>query len=459
MRRLFTAKFTLPLLGLIGLIASIAIVKLQPKMAHSVQARSSTPVHFISLQQHQLSPQIVGFGTVEPDLNLQAKAEISGRIIYQHPRLKKGEILPKGTVLLKIDYKDYDLQIKQSEADLLANKASLKEGRLNIANNQLDLKIAIEKLTVREREYARLQKLRKSGSISQSSLEAERQNILQLQQEVQQLKNKKSVLPSNLQVTKAQLAIAQARLAQSRRDLQRTSITLPFNGRISAVHTSLDQFVATGAPLFDASGLDKVVINAQFPIDQFGVFIKGLYADLVSIPVAKKGLKVNTILASLGLKARAEITSGNFQTWSATVERITDNLDPQSRTVGVVVSIQGNYQDLRPGIKPPLLSGMHMRVTLLGAATEVMVLPRFLLNRFVHNRNQVYRVSADNTLESVALSTLQMQNNIVLLKQGLQPGDKIITSDVFPAVEGMQLSPSVDNATEKQLAAWIKAAQ
>ena len=43
-------------------------------------------------------------------------AEVSGKIVDIHPRLKKGAILPKGAVLLRIDSTDYLLTIAQSMA-------------------------------------------------------------------------------------------------------------------------------------------------------------------------------------------------------------------------------------------------------------------------------------------------------------------------------------------------------
>ncbi len=60
-----------------------------------------------------------------------------GRVTYVHPELKRGAILSKETVLLRIDDRDYRLALTQAEADMLANQASVKEMELTIENNKL----------------------------------------------------------------------------------------------------------------------------------------------------------------------------------------------------------------------------------------------------------------------------------------------------------------------------------
>ena len=450
MQNFFKTKWALPSIVAVGVLLLVAIVKLQPAMKHDIQARPSVPVSYIEVQQQPIKPQIVGFGTVKPDLNLQAKAEVTGRITYINPGLKKGEIFAADTLLLQIDDKDYQLQLKQAEADVLASQANLKEMELTIENNKLELKLAKEKLKVRDSEYSRLNKLRKSGSVSQSKLDAEKQNLLQQQQEVQQLINKQTTLPSDLEVMKAQLAIAESKLERSQRDLERCEIRIPFNGRISDVFAELDQYVATGTQLFNASGLEKIVINAQFPMDQFSLFAKGFQRDKIQLANLQNFSSMTDVLASLGLTAKVELASGNFAAWPAKVERFSDDLDPQSRTIGVTVSVVGNYRNIEPGKKPPLLEGMYMKVSLLGAEADFIPLPRFAIRE-----KQVYRVAVDNTLERVNLSQVQMQGNLALVNQSIQSGDKIITSDLFPAVAGMALTPMLDEVSQQQMQTWL----
>jgi len=456
-KELMKTKFALPIIGLCGLILMILIIKLQPSLKHEKTSGLAVPVNYIQVKTNLIKPEIIGFGIIKPDMKLQAKAEVSGRITYIHPQLKKGEMFFKDTLLLIIDDKDYLLQLKQAQADLLANKANLQEMKLTIENNELELLLALEKLQVRETEYARMLKLNKTGVVSKSTLNGEKQNLLKQKQEVQQLNNKKTTLPSTLAVIKAQLEISQAKLEKSQRDLDRTQIHMPFNGRISYVYTELNQYVTAGGlssagQLFDAFSLSKIIINAQFPLEQFRLFATNFniqaFAKKENVP------SMTDVLQSLGLTVMVKDPSGKFDAWSATVERFSDNLDAKSRTVGLMVSVSDSYKKVRPGSKPPLLEGMYMEVVLSGRERKMLVLPRFAL----HNK-QIFTIDHNSQLQRISLNDMQYRGDLLLLepsdKGSIKAKDKIITSDVFPAVNGMKVNASYDQVTAKQMQQWL----
>ena len=158
-------KFAFPIIAISGLVVMVLIVKLQPDMEHKPAASLITPVNYIKVGSHLIKPEIIGYGVIKPDMTLQAKAEVSGRITYIHPKLKKGEIFSQDTLLLIIDDKDYLLQLKQAQADLLVNKANLQEMTLTINNNELELSLALEKLQVSNTECARMLKLSQTGVV------------------------------------------------------------------------------------------------------------------------------------------------------------------------------------------------------------------------------------------------------------------------------------------------------
>jgi len=460
-KALLTTKFVLPIIAVIGLIIMMLIVKLQPNLKHEPATSLITPVNYVEVQSHIISPQIIGFGVIKPDVSLQAKAEVSGRITYIHPKLKKGEIFDKDTLLLTIDDKDYLLQLKQAQADLLVNKANLQEMTLTIANNKLELDLALEKLSVSETEYARMLQLNKTGVVSKSSLNAEKQNLLRQKQEVQQLENKKTTLPSTLEVMKAQLDISKAKLEKSQRDLGRTQISMPFNGRISEVYTELNQYVtaggvATAGQLFDAFSLNKVIINAQFPLAQFRLFAQNFNTNTNTNTIAnnENSPSMKEVLQSLGLSVMVEDPSGIFKPWTAKVERFSDNLDAKSRTVGIMVSVTDSYKNILPGTRPPLLEGMYMKVVLSGKPKEMLAIPRYTLHG-----NEIFVIDKQHKLNRVNLDKLQYHGDLLLIDPAtssvIKPQDKVITSDVFPAVNNMRVSPILDDNVTKQMALWL----
>ena len=449
-------KWSLPVIAGLSVLITVIIVKSQPEMKHNSQHEVAVPVSVIKVEQHSLRPAITGYGTVKPDLDLQAMAEVTGRVTYVHPELKKGAILTKDTVVVTIDDKDYQLALKQAQADLLAAEANLKEMELTIDNNKLELKLANEKLKVRQAELARLVKLRKSGTVSQSQLDQEKQTMLVQQQEVQKLENQRTTLPSELEVLKAKIAIANAKVEQSERDLARTNIVLPFTGRISTVEVEKDQYIAKGSKMFSAVGMDKITINAQFPIDQFGRFIAGLESKKLNFDKPGNIPVMSQLLEQLGLTATVEVAGESYKGWQAKVERFSDDLDAQSRTVGAIVSVQGSYNQIEPGVRPPLLEGMYMKVTLKGKPREFLALPRFAMHE-----QQVFKLGENSTLTRISIDNILLQDSLALVESNSQltAGDQIIVSDVFPAVSGMKVEPIVDAKTSQAVMDWLERAK
>ncbi|MDQ7048111.1 MAG: hypothetical protein Q9M92_00670 [Enterobacterales bacterium] len=446
------SKKALPVIAIVGVLVLVIIIKSSPSMQHKKAKRASVAVSFINLVQTNIRPEIIGYGSVEADTKLQSKVEVTGRVTYVHPLLKKGGLLEKDTLLVKIDDKDYQLQLRQAEADLLANKANLKEMELNIENNELELELSKAKLKVKQKEYKRLKKLAKNGAVSRSSLDAESRNLLQQKQEVQQLLNKQTILPSTLEVMKAQLAIAESKLEKSQRDLARTSIVIPFTGRINRVYVEQDQFVQTGAPLFDASALDKMIVNAQFPMSQFSRFVSNYSGPEFQPEQISTKNSMSQILSSFGLSAMLSEAGGQFKQWQGQVERFSDDLDPKSRTVGVIVSVEGSYKNIKPGERPPLLEGMYMKVFIQGAKVNSFVFPKFAIHE-----GTIYLIDPQNKLKRVSVNSRDFQGDLVLIRPedakivGLKAGDKIITSDLFPAVSGMDVTPLLDQDAEELL--------
>ncbi|MDC9729045.1 MAG: hypothetical protein PSN04_06925, partial [Methyloprofundus sp.] len=171
-----------PIALLSCLIIAIALVKLQPKMQHEPSAALITPVNAIEVKAYTVRPTITGFGTVEPDILLESKAEVAGKITYVHPQLRNGAILQKDTVIIRIEQEDYQQALQQAEANVASNRAKFREIELQKSNLKSDLTIVHKKLKLAKVELSRIQSLVKKQSISKSSRDNQQVKVLQLQQ-------------------------------------------------------------------------------------------------------------------------------------------------------------------------------------------------------------------------------------------------------------------------------------
>ena len=126
-------------------------------------------------------------------------------------------------------------------------------------------------------------------------------------------------------------------------------------------------------------------------------------------------------------------------------------MDPASRTLGVVVSVDQPYEQIQPGKKPPLMAGMYAEIKLQGKARNFYLIPRDALHE-----GELFFCNKDDQLERRSIQPRLLQGNLVLFENGIQSGEKIIVSDLFPAIPGMQLKPILDQEKQKWLKKWTE---
>jgi multidrug efflux system membrane fusion protein len=446
--------WALPLMILIGVAITVVIVKTRPAMEHRPEIRQGAPVTTLALEQHSVRPRALGYGEVTPDVLLEMRAEVSGRVVYRDPQLKKGNLLPAGRLVLRIDANDYQLALKKALATLVQSRANLAEQTLAQEDAELDLQLAQQQLLLAESASARFEKLLSKGSIAQSAADTQRSSLLQTRQEVASLQNRLDAMPYNTEVLQAQIAIAESERETQQRNLERTEIRLPFDARITGVSTEAEQFVSQGAPLFTAQTVDKVLINAQFSLSQMRLLARGFELGPDTLQQLLAGdAEADFMIQRLGLTASVRLVGNGQQvSWDAQVERISNDLDPVSRTVGVIVGISNPYQQIQPGIRPPLLEGMYMEIELRGRAQPYWVVPRNVLHE-----GELYVVDDQQALKRLPVSGyLQKQMLLLDLSAPLSAGVTVITSDLFPAVEGMLLTPTDDTNIQAEIMTWLE---
>jgi multidrug efflux pump subunit AcrA (membrane-fusion protein) len=107
------------------------------------------------------------------------------------------------------------------------------------------------------------------------------------------------------------------------------------------------------------------------------------------------------------------------------------------------VEVNNPYKDVQPGVKPPLVKGMFVEVEIRGKpVADQLVIPRSALDN-----QHVYVADAYNRLERRAVQTKPGGASFVIVQSGLQAGERVVISDVSPAISGMLLEPVVDNET------------
>ena len=162
---------------------------------------------------------------------------------------------------------------------------------------------------------------------------------------VQNLENTIALLP-------IQRSLQQAKITQAERDLANTTLTAPFNMRVTGLAIETHQFVSIGQTLLAGDSVERVEIIAHVAM-----------ADLRNLFVGQQpnlSANINTITNNLaeltGFKpvVKMDVGNGLMAEWEAEFVRISDSVDPQTRTMGIVVAVDRPMQKIIPGVRPPL---------------------------------------------------------------------------------------------------------
>jgi multidrug efflux pump subunit AcrA (membrane-fusion protein) len=115
--------------------------------------------------------------------------------------------------------------------------------------------------------------------------------------------------------------------------------------------------------------------------------------------------------------------------------------------MGFIIEVDNPYKNVQPGVRPPLVKGMFVEVELKGnPSSGNLVIPR----SSVHNQH-AYVVNDQKRLERRLVTTELSGSSYVVVKEGLIAGEKVVVSDLSPAIDGMLLEPVIDTDMSERI--------
>jgi multidrug efflux system membrane fusion protein len=229
------------LLGaLVSLIALIAVVMTGVLVMRRTEERPSTYDAYIQAYIVNLAP------------------EVSGRIVELNVR--DNQQVQRDEVLFRIDPRPYQLRVDQARAALQALEAQLAVSTSEVASQTSGAEAAASGISAAETQLAlttstlnRLQPLVRRGFVSAEQVDEARAAKDTAQIGVERARQTAAQARQAIASTKpieAQLDGARATLALAERDLNKTAVRSPSNGRVTALQVAAGEFANAGHPLF-----------------------------------------------------------------------------------------------------------------------------------------------------------------------------------------------------------------
>jgi multidrug efflux system membrane fusion protein len=378
-------KFLLPfsiVVGGFGLAA--VIIATGPELEHVPPPSNAPLIRVWEAHPQTVQMSSITHGSVLPRTESDLIPEVSGRVVSMSPSLVSGGFFKKGDVLLEIDPLDYEVALEQARAALASSKSEVTNAR-KAHERQLDL------------------------AKKQSTSESQRDDAL-----------------NRMQFAEAAEREARARLSRAERDIERTRITAPFEGRVRSERVDVGQFITRGASVASIYSTDFAEV--RLPIHDEELAFLELPLDGIDQGSAPMPRAI--------LRARF---AGKEHQWEGLIVRTEGELDPQTRMVTVVAQVEAPYKT-REG-RPPLAVGLFVEAEIVGrVATDVYIVPRSALQA----NNQVYIINADNELVFRDVDILRLVDEDVYIRAGLESGEIVCLSTLSSAIEGMTVRPVVD---------------
>jgi len=325
--------------------------------------------------------QISSNGTTTPFTQTVLTAEVGGEVIYRSKKFAEGASVIEGEILAKID--DTDLQLQY------------KNALLQLANAEVQYSLQLAEAEVAKEAWDKI------GDGAASDLTLKKPQLKQAE---------------------AFLEVAKAQVSSAAKKLNKTEIIAPYAGRIQNVNIDLGTTIIPGQP-----------VGAMYTSSEIEITLAVKDNDLQFLSIPMDGRKLNkSEQASVVIES---FYKGKTQSWKGKLERVDGVIDPVTRMINLIAVFKNDFIE---SDKPNLPIGLFVEAKIDGITLKnIFEIP---INS-ISVDNEVYIVDKDNQLELRELTILKKYSEFVIIKDGLKAGERIVTSKLSTASNGIKVNP------------------
>ena len=356
----------------VSIIIFVLMIRLRPEAKFEEPKIIPQLVETMVAYPSEVGAKISSQGTIRPEHEIFVTSELSGKVTWVSKNFLDGAGFQIGDTLMKIEKRDYELA-------LISTESSLFQARLALEREEAEANLA-------SIEWKRV------GKGDASSLTLREPQLAQ---------------------ARAVLAAAEAAYEQSKRNLERTSIIAPFDGRVRK------KMVDLGTNLIPGSRLADIYATASFevrlPIADKDIPFLGIPLDGTSIdPANRPEVRLSTSYGGDELNTKGSIV------------RSQSEIDPKTRMISVIATIP--ISNANSGFKV----GMFVNAEINGLSFPgVTVVPRSAV------KDNMIWVVIDEKLRRKSVEVIRFEKDFAFISDGLNKNDRILITRLSSYVDGM----------------------
>lgn len=344
----------------------------------AVQAPEPTAVEVAPAQVADVQETLDLVGAIKAKFEATVRSEYTGTLSDVY--ITEWVTVKKGDALARLDLRDTEARIAQSQAEVASARADL-----------LSVKAQAERA---QRDYERLAQLKKEEIISAQALDAASQQ--------------RDTAAAQVQAAQARMTAAEEGMRQSQIKKTKSLLVAPMDGVVANRHANVGQFVdnmGQGEPLFRI--VDNRVLDVTLTVPA---------TDLGKVRI---GQDVQFVTDFLPGKA-----------FTAKVTHINPAADPSTRSVSVVAEIENTTGELRDGLF------VKARIV-VGQRQGVLQIPRAALLPTAQGQGgvELFVVQGGKAVKRV-VQTGRESIETVEVSAGLKAGEHVVTRGGFMLQDG-----------------------
>lgn len=374
-------KIIAPVAVLAASVGAFALLQIsRPEPDKNDEGPRPTTVYTAVVIEQPTQLEVITQGEVRSRTEIDLIAQVGGRVVEVSREFVEGGRVEPGVPLLQIDDTDYRLALSQAEARLAQAELAVQQ-------------------SLADQDVARRQ-LRNDPTASDLALK------------------KPQVAQAH-----AQREAARAGLEQARLNLQRTSVALPFHGRVADTRVDVGQFISPGTPLGRVFGIERVEV--RLPLNDKQLASLGLP---IGYSADEDGGLPVTFTAQV---------AGKQHRWLGKLVRLDASVDPQTRMLYAIAEVADPYGSAVSDEGMPMAVGLFVEAAIVGRRLDkAAIIPAGALRA----GDTVFLVDQDGRLEVRQVEVANATNRRAIVSAGLSAGERVVVSAIRNPVQGMALN-------------------
>lgn len=456
-------KIVMPLVILgAGIGIFVILGKGQQESRNDVSLTGPIVVRVAEVEEHGDELNLRVDGVAVPYREVELSAEVGGLISAKSPQLEAGEFITGGSPLVRIDPRDYELEVRRLTSMVQQAAADLVELDQELANNRELLELADKEVVLQSREYDRLQMLVGRGVVTQSEVERAEQAVLTARHAKVTRENQLNLLAKRRTRLESGLELAQSQLEKAELDVARTTVSSPVDGVVVREAVEVGAFVERGRSLATIEDTSRVEVRCSLEMDDL-YWIWDQQATPLPTPSQSIAAGYHLPPTEVSIEYRLSGHDTLIYRWRGTLSRFDGiGVDEQTRLVPVRVMVDDpravTVIDARTGQQLPRATGPRALVRGMFVSVVIHARPTSRIVRVPDNAlrpgQQILRVRDGELRILKDVRVVRRQEHgagltgaaggsfwLVRAEDELRAGDFVVVGPLAVTEDGMRVTP------------------